>query len=295
MTAPRGPAKNQPAAVHPTTPTPATGGHRPIIALLTDFGTEGWYVAVMKGVIKGICPQADIVDISHNVSPQGIIEGALMLGAAAPWFPPGTIFVAVVDPGVGTRREAILVHAGDHWFLGPNNGLLGYLAQRHPNHRCRLLANPRYHLSDPGSTFHGRDIFAPAAAHLAAGADPDDVAPEPAKCFGLVASTAWYDRGTIGGDIIYFDHFGNAVTNIPRELFAAHFAGMEDTVHVHVGDRVFTGICRTFGDVKPGEPLAYFGSMGNLEIGVSHCHARDLLGLHLLDKVMVRKRATGGR
>lgn len=291
MTPARGPSDKHGAAQASAPAAPAA--RPPVIALLTDFGTEGWYVAVMKGVIKGICPQADIVDISHNVSPQGIIEGALMLGASAPWFPPETIFVAVVDPGVGTRREAILLRAADRWFLGPNNGLLGYVAQRHPDHRCRLLSNPRYHLPDPGSTFHGRDIFAPAAAHLAAGADPDDVAPAPANCFGLVASTAWYDRGTIGGDVIYFDHFGNAVTNIPRELFASHFAGMEDTVHVHVGDRVFTGICRTFGDVKPGEPVAYFGSMGNLEIGVSHCNARDLLGLHLLDKVMVRKPAAG--
>ncbi len=271
--------------------TPALQQRRPLIALLTDFGTEGWYVGVMKGVIKGICPDADIVDISHDVVPQGVIEGALMLSAAYAWFPPETIFLAVVDPGVGSARDPVLLRAHGRWFIGPNNGLLGYVAQRDPDARCRILCEKKFHLPHGSSTFHGRDVFAPAAAHLAAGVDPDALAPRSVDCFGLAASTAWYDRGAVGGDIIYFDHFGNAVTNIPEELFRKHFPGPDthDSINVHVADRVFTGLQRTYNDVKPGEALAYFGSMGNLEIAVNHCNAREILGLRLLDKVLLRK------
>jgi hypothetical protein len=268
---------------------------RPLIALLTDFGAEGWYVGVMKGVIKGICPEADIVDISHQVTPHSVIEGALMLSASYRHFPPGTVFVAVVDPGVGTRREPIVLRAAGRWFVAPNNGILGYVAQGEKVAECRRLSNPRYFLPAVSSTFHGRDIFAPAAAHIAAGADLADLAPERARCFSLAAAEAAYDHGLIEGNAVYFDHFGNAITNIPRELFEAHFGGTRRKAPVEVlfGRWAIPGIVSTYGDVRPGEVLAYWGSLGMLEIGVNHGSARDALGIRLLDRVTVKR--TGPR
>jgi S-adenosyl-L-methionine hydrolase (adenosine-forming) len=280
------PKQSAPAAVNPA---------RPLLALLTDFGTDGWYVGVMKGVIKGICPGADIVDISHGVAPHSVIEGAMMLWASYRNFPEGTVFVAVVDPGVGTRREPIVLRAAGRWFVAPNNGILGYVTQNEKVSDCRHLCNPRYFLPEAGSTFDGRDIFAPAAAHLAAGVPVADLAPERTRCFSLASTEAAYDHGVIVGNAVYFDHFGNAITNIPRTLFEPHFAAArrKTPVEVVVGRWAVPGIATTYADVRPGEVLAYWGSLGMLEIGVNHGSARDALGIRLLDKVTVRR--TGPR
>ncbi len=267
---------------------------RPLVALLTDFGPASWYQGVMRGVIKGICPGADVVDVTHGISRQSVAEGALALLAAYPRFPAGTIFVAVVDPGVGTRRGAALARAAGRFFIGPNNGILGLVAQREPEMECRALTNAAYFLPDISGTFHGRDVFAPAAAHLAAGVPVSRLAPRRTPCVGLPSSEAWHDRGSLLGDIICFDPFGNAITNIPRELFSRHFRPGEPLL-VHVGGRVINGIVRTYGDVEPGEPLAYWGSLDFLEIAVCRGNARDAMDLCLMEKVRVHRAGPGGR
>src|SRR6266853_2277788 len=142
---------------------------RPVIALLTDFGTGDGDVGVMKGVIAGITPDAHIIDITHDVAPQNIASGAWILASAYRYFPNNTAFVCVVDPGVGSNRGAIAVHAGDWFFVGPDNGLFSYILSEQAGHAVHLLSNPAYHLSYVSSTFHGRDIFAPVGAYLARG------------------------------------------------------------------------------------------------------------------------------
>ncbi|MGC8840564.1 MAG: SAM hydrolase/SAM-dependent halogenase family protein [Candidatus Sumerlaeaceae bacterium] len=274
---------------------------RPVVALLTDFGWEGWYVGAMKGVILSICPQAHIVDLTHGVSPHSIAEGALLLNATQRCFPTGTIFVAVVDPGVGTVREPIVAQADGRIFVAPNNGLLGLVLEGAKEWDCRLISNKKYFLAQVSSTFHGRDIFAPVAAHIAAGVPIENIAPQKTECFRLAAATASYDCGYIEGNIIYFDRFGNAVTNITRELFEKNFPTKttgkkgkksrpaEPAIRITVNNYELTRICKTFGDVKPGEPVAYWGSMGTLEIGINLGNAHIAMGLRLLDKVTIKK------
>jgi S-adenosyl-L-methionine hydrolase (adenosine-forming) len=289
----------------------ADGCTRPLIALLTDFGTDDWYVGTIKGVIKGICPGADIVDISHAVAAQSVIEASFMLSAACGYYPPETIFVVVVDPGVGTSREPIVARGDTQWFIAPNNGILGAVMQHSKRWECRKLSNPKYHLPAPGDTFHARDVFAPAAAHLAAGVPWTELAPDPAECFGLASSAPSYDRGIIEGNIIYFDHFGNALSNIPRALYDKNMmlreAGAKGTtgrkkgarktaevqfvpaIAIYVGNYVLPTISKTYADAKIGEALAYWGSTGLLEIGVNHGSARQKLTLKLLDKVTIKR------
>src|SRR5262249_38210989 len=141
----------------------------PVVALLTDFGTADGYVGVMKGVLLGIAPRAQVVDLSHDVPPQQIATGAWILHTAWRYFPPDSIFVCVVDPGVGGARRPVALRAGDRLFVGPDNGLFSYILASEPPESAVILDNPRFHLTAPSATFHGRDIFAPAAGHLAAG------------------------------------------------------------------------------------------------------------------------------
>lgn len=295
-----------------TTKTGARGARasRPIVALLTDFGTEGWYVGVMKGVIKKVCPAADIIDISHQVAPHSIVEAGIMLAASYRYFPDNTIFVAVIDPGVGTAREPVVVKTNRQYFIAPNNGLLSVVVQQTQRFDCRKLSNAEYFLPSPSNTFHGRDIFAPAAGHLAAGVPLASIAPKKTELFGLATTTASYDAGIIEGNIIYFDHFGNAMTNISHDLYMDCFrtrgvagkppaAGRQAKVAmpqrrgrtpiaVHVGNWVLPGISDTYASVNIGDAVAYWGSTGMLEIGINHGNARARLKLKLLDKISIR-------
>lgn len=267
----------------------------PVIALLTDFGQEGWYVGVMKGVIASICPEANVIDICHAVAPQAVTEGAIMLSAAYKFFPPGTVFVAVVDPGVGTAREPVILKGGGYYFIAPNNGVLSVVAQQLPGKQCHRLTNTDYMLPDQSATFHGRDLFAPAAAHLAAGVEWTLLAPHKTNLFNLAISTASFDSGIVEGNIVFFDHFGNALTNISRELHEEAFGqaveseALTPPLAVHIDDWVIPRIGTTYADVPIGEAIAYWGSTGNLEIGINHGNARTQLHLKLLDKVSIRQ------
>lgn len=294
-------AKSQKKATRSKTDAQGVRSHQhPLIALLTDFGWDGWYVAAMKGVMKTICPECEILDLTHGISPHAVAEAALILNTSQRYFPQGTIFVSVVDPGVGTTREPIIASADGKFFIAPNNGLLGLVMQSAKKFECRLISNCKYFLPEVSSTFHGRDIFAPVAAHLACGVDWKTIAPQKTECFRLAQVAASYDRGFIEGNIIYFDRFGNAVTNISRELFDESFCSSkkpkgrkatpsEPAVAIYVGKYTLPRIHKTFADVKPGEPVAYWGSMGTLEIGINLGNARSLMELRPLDKVTIKK------
>jgi S-adenosylmethionine hydrolase len=254
---------------------------RPVITLTTDFGYADGYVGAMKGVILRICPEAELVDIAHDIPAQAVSQAAYVLSTAAPYFPAGCIHLVVVDPGVGSQRRPIAVQAERAAYIAPDNGVLSLVLRQDPPRWAVHLTNPSYHLSPTSPTFHGRDVFAPVAAYLAAGADLDEVG-EPFAPPGLAIlptsepvqqpDSSWY------GEIVHIDRFGNLITNlrIPDSFAQAPAHGAHLTFVV--GSATIQGLSRTFADVDPGEPVVYAGSSGYLEIGLRNGSAAASLG-----------------
>jgi len=248
------------------------------IALLTDFGYRDHYAGVMKGVIAAIAPAAAIIDITHGIPPQDIVAGALALRHSCRFFPPRTIFVAVVDPGVGTARLplAIETRTGAR-FVGPDNGLLWPAVDAAGITRIVELLSPRYRLPYVSATFHGRDIFAPAAAWLARGVALTRLGP-PVKKITQLSLESGIKEGAqiVAGTVIYVDSFGNLVTNLDRarvDRFVARFHGCR--LSVRIRRRAPIEMRSAYGDAPPGAPLATFGSFDLLEIAVRDGSAAD--------------------
>ncbi|HDQ46355.1 MAG TPA: hypothetical protein ENN17_12800, partial [bacterium] len=253
-----------------------------IITLLTDFGLSDAYAGVMKGVILNICPDAGVVDLTHGIPPQDREQAAFVLKSAYAYFPEGTIHVAVVDPGVGTGRAALVVRTRDFLFVAPDDGVLKYVFEAHPEARVFRADRPEFLLPDPSATFHGRDIFAPLAGHLALGIHPEALGdPFPDFERGRILRPV-IRAGEIRGAILYFDRFGNAVTNLDRLLLEG-----VSVRAIHAGGLTLGGVLRTYADVPAGEPVAYIGSAGTLEIGVNMGDARARYGLKAGDGVVV--------
>ena len=248
-----------------------------LITLTTDFGTADPFVGLMKGVILGIAPQASIVDLSHEVPPQDIAAGALVLDTVIGHFPRGTIHVGVVDPSVGGGRIPIAIETDDAIFVGPDNGLFTAVLARQPPHQAVALTNRHYHHHPVSQTFHGRDIFAPVAAHLANGValSAFGAAVVPTR---IPLSEPWSVGEALELHVLRIDRFGNLITDLTAERFAEWLgAGSPVQVAVQVGDRRIKSLSRTFTDVESSLPLAYFGSTGRLEIAVRDGHAAELL------------------
>lgn len=245
-----------------------------LITLLTDFGPQGIYVGVMKGVIQSICPAAQIIDLTHEVTPQAIHEGAFLLDAAYRHFPAGTIHVAVIDPGVGTARRAIALKIPQvGTFIGPDNGLFTALLLDHPAAQARAITNPDFTIMQLGrtisATFHGRDLFAPAAARLAAGARFADIGPQLdnnalVRLPRFRATTS--EEGTIQGEIVHIDHFGNLISNISRAQCADSLDANLATARVEVAQHSCQGIAFTYGAAPSNKVIALFGSSDFLEV-----------------------------
>lgn len=236
-----------------------------IITLLTDFGTRDAYVGIMKGVILGICPDVTLVDLAHDIPPQDIMAGAFQLSTAVGYFPPGTIHVAVVDPGVGPNRRAIAVKTADNILIAPDNGLLTLALRRTPAQGCYCLDRSRFKLADSSATFHGRDVFAPIAAQLAAGKTLRNVGAPISHIDTLaMAVTEARDDGGVEGLVMHVDHFGNAITNIE----ASQICALQCPVEVKVAGVTLTRLSETYSDVGRGETLALIGSHGYMEIAV---------------------------
>ncbi|MCI0704578.1 MAG: SAM-dependent chlorinase/fluorinase [Planctomycetia bacterium] len=236
----------------------------PIITLTSDFGRASPYVAVMKGVILSINPAACIVDLTHDIRPQDIRHASYILGTAAPYFPPLTIHVCVVDPGVGSERAAICARADPHYFIGPDNGVFTNVFREHmPPNWIRRLTEPSFWRKNPPSdTFHGRDIFAPVAAHLSRGADSARLGPELMEPVLLPMHSAITFGNRWQGEIQFVDDFGNLITNIPA-------SGVTSLpVKVSVGGRSLGVVrwVRTYSEAKAGELVSLFSSDGFFEI-----------------------------
>jgi hypothetical protein len=249
------------------------------ITLLTDFGLSDAYVGVMKGVISRINPRATVIDLCHQVIPQNIREAAFLLGASYSFFPPGAVHVAVVDPTVGGKRRALCVAAGNFIFVGPDNGVLSLACSRAGIKEIRSLRNEAYFLENVSRTFHGRDIFAPVAAHVSSGVPLAKLGPKLRSMKQLELSAPKVGPGRrICGMVIHTDRFGNLITNIDDGTFARVFDPVERRkLTVQIAGVTIRGVSETYADVLPGMAAALFGSYNLLEIAVREGSAADEL------------------
>src|SRR4051794_33562873 len=250
---------------------------RPVIALLSDFGTRDHYAGTMKGVMIGICPDVTFVDITHDITPHDVMEGALQLAASCRYFPAGTIFLSVVDPGVGSSRRGIAVEAGDYRFVAPDNGVLTAALRDVPPKRIVELTERRYARPTVSRTFEGRDRFAPAAAWLAKGIQLSALGRTVTDYHRLDIPTAEASDGRVRGVVMLVDRFGNLVTNIDRHMFET--VARNQPVSVTVGGHVVAGVVATYADIRPGEVCALFGSTDHLECAVNGGSAAALLAV----------------
>ncbi len=257
-----------------------------IVTLLTDFGTADYFVAAMKGVVLGRAPAARLVDVTHEVPPQDVAAAAFTLLAVYRDFPPGTVHLVVVDPGVGSARRAIVASAAGQRFVGPDNGVLGYVLDREPGARVWHLDDPRRFRHPTSATFHGRDVFAPVAAALAMGAEPGSLGSEVRDPVRLASIAVRRDPdGTVHGAVLHVDRFGNCVTTLaPGDLPA----GQGEALRLSVGGREVRRLRAHYAGAEPGEPFAIRGSAGFLEVSVDGASAAERLGVRRGDPVVLR-------
>jgi len=260
---------------------------RPIIAFLTDFGLRDHYAASMKGAALAVAPDAALVDITHDIAPHDVRAASETLAAAYRDFPAGTVFVAVVDPGVGSPRRAIAAHAGGYWFVAPDNGILsGVFARTPPERIVELSRVGEFANADMSRTFEGRDRFAPAAARLATGVAVErlgrDVPPDDIE--RLILPAPHVAAGDIGGEIVRVDRFGNLITNIERRVFEALRSARP--MQVRVGEAVVP-LVGTYADVPDGQLCAVFGSTNHLELAANRGSAAARLGLGTGARVVI--------
>jgi len=264
-----------------------------LVTLLTDFGTQDPYVAAMKGTILSIYPGAQIVDLCHEVPAHNILAAAFILAECAPTFPADTLHVVVVDPGVGTRRTILFGQFGAHQYLFPDNGIITFIAQRHPLRALVTVRNVDFvPPQDVSATFHGRDLFAPVAAHLLKGLDFHRLGPQPQSYKLIEIPQPRMHEGALLGEVIYIDRFGNLVTNIPADTVRTHWPSL-DRLRVSCTGRDVGAVQGTYGLAKEGELLALFNSMGLLEVAVNQGRACDELNARLGTEVRVVGPAAG--
>jgi S-adenosylmethionine hydrolase len=272
------------------------------IVLLTDFGSRDWFVGTLKGVIASLAPSARVIDLCHDIPPGDVRAGAFSLAAAYRHFPPGSVFAAVIDPGVGGPRRSLAAAAEGRFFVGPDNGVLAYAlgggfrgasaepagearaGRPGPKPRVRVLENPGYRLPEVSATFHGRDIFAPAAAHLALGKPLASFGRKAEGFTGLPFPAPRPVPGGVAGEIVHLDRFGNAITSLaPRDLEGIKPEGGK-TFSLRARGRVFP-LAAFYAAAGAGKPVAVAGSTGFLELAVNGGNAGEKFGLRRGDSV----------
>ena len=273
---------------------------RPVITLTTDFGLDDPFVGIMKGVILNIVPDAQIVDITHNIEPQNITQAALILNATYPWFPRKTVHVVVVDPGVGSVlkakgktkktagpiiRRAMVVQSKFQTFIGPDNGVLTLGIQ--PDSRVYEITNKKYFLKNVSNTFHGRDVFAPCAGWIASGIAHAKMGPRVLKPVHLDFPQPLLKETSLHGEIIHIDHFGNLTTNISAELIHETFPPSA-TINVQIGKHRIEGLVTGYYQMKGGQPGAIINSWNQLEIFYREDNARKKLKARVGQSVILK-------
>ena len=255
-----------------------------IITLTTDFGLRDPYVAEMKAVILGISPNTKIVDIAHQIEKFNIGMGAYTLAAASPYFPKGTVHVAVVDPGVGTERKAVLIQTKNAYYIGPNNGVLTLAAKSQGIRHIYRIENPKFMLQEVSNTFHGRDVFAPAAAHLANGISPSEFGPEICGIVTPRFARITKRKNRLTGEVIHIDGFGNIITNLKEKELES--MDVKKTVNLKLkSTELKLKLCKAYAEVNTRQPLAIIGSHNFLEISINQGNAAENFQTKVGDKV----------
>jgi S-adenosylmethionine hydrolase len=262
---------------------------RPIIALLTDFGTRDHYAGTMKGVALGICPDATLVDITHDVPAHDVLTGALELAASYKYFPSGTIFLVVVDPGVGSTRRGIAAEAGDYKFVAPDNGVLTAVGDEHSLKRVVELSERRYARPTVSRTFEGRDRFAPAAAWLAKGIELPALGRPAGAIQRLEIPQPTVTDDGIDGQVLRIDRFGNLITNIDRKTFDR--IASNGALDIRIGAHAIPRLVATYADAGAGELCALFGSTDHLEVAANGGSAARALDVDRGVTVRISRRA----
>jgi S-adenosyl-L-methionine hydrolase (adenosine-forming) len=257
-----------------------------IITLTTDYGTNDHLVGAMKGAILRINPDIQIIDICHHVLACDILDGALTIGMAAKYFPPKTIHVVVVDPGVGTARRPIMVSGDQHFFVAPDNGVLSMIYDTQESFSVRHITSDHYFLRPMSNTFHGRDVFAPVAAWLAKNLQPASFGEEISDPVRFTLPKPRTGEGKVKGVVLKVDNFGNLVTNIPPELIPQAFIP-DGKFRITVAGKEVPKVMLTYGEGGPGEPFGVLGSAGLLEISVNRGSAARVLGANRGAEVVV--------
>jgi len=247
-----------------------------IITLTTDFGLQDHYVSAMKAVMLGIAPDVRFVDVSHEIPAQDIMAGAWVVKNTAFLYPPGTVHLVVVDPGVGTSRHPIALKIRDQYFVGPDNGIFSLLFKEY-EYEAYKLNNSTYWAQGLSNTFHGRDVFAPVSAHLSTGVSLDEVGEPIDDLVTYHWAVPIADKDGLQGWVVHIDRFGNLITNISDKLIEDHLK--RKSVKIYVGNTMLDKVVSTFGDVEEGEPAAFIGSSGMLEIGINKGNAARMLSV----------------
>jgi hypothetical protein len=261
----------------------------PLVTLLTDFGDRDGFVGVMKGVMLSIAPEMKIVDLAHDIPPHDVQSAAFVIAQSYAFFPEGTLHVIVVDPGVGSERRILYVEAGEYAFLAPDNGVLRFVASRERIRRIISVENRKYFRPELSYTFHGRDIFAPVAAHLARGIPPEEL--------GTPATGVRFDPlpeprvagDSVIGEIVYIDRFGNLISNIDGTELQRLLTGYRRFV-LKIAGRTVDRISRSYFDSQPGELLAYIDSSGYLAFALNGENASEKMGISLGDRFEMERR-----
>jgi len=256
----------------------------PLVVLLSDFGTRDWYVAALKGVMLSRAPRARILDLTHEIPPQDVAAGSFTLAAAAPWFPPGTVFLAVVDPGVGTDRAVLAAQADGRSFVGPDNGLLWLSLEQARRRTVVRLTNRRYWLKAVSRTFQGRDIMAPVAAYLARGGLLHRLGPRH-RATPLAWPAAVRRGRTVMGTILHIDAFGNLITNLRVRRWCPASQARRCALQYR---RRTLPVVSSYAEGRPRQLVAVIGALGLVELAVRNGSAQRLLGARRGDAVMLR-------
>ena len=254
------------------------------ITLTSDFGAQDWFLGTVKAVLATLAPHVRVIDLNPGLPAGDIQAGAFSLASSYRFFPNGTLHLAIVDPGVGSDRAPIAIRTPDHWFLGPDNGILSLAAAQEVVLEVRRLENPKWALNEVSKTFHGRDIFAPAAAHLLNGLPFSKAGPRVADFQKLSLPQITENSQSVLGAVIYVDRYGNAITNIPNQLFIQDALAAD----VFVRSRRITRVHTCYQAVAPGKPVCVPGSGGYLEIAVNQGNASEKLKLSVGSPITVK-------
>lgn len=273
------------------------------IALMTDFGSQDIYVGVMKGVMRGIAPDALPIDLTHLIEPQNVRQAAFFLLNSYAYFPKGTVFLVIVDPGVGTSRRPIVVETDDYAFIAPDNGVLSYVLANLSDYNAYKLTNPAYRLPDVSTTFHGRDIFAPAAAHIAAGVPAAEFGDPLEDLVRLPLPELSLNNDEITGEVMTIDRFGNIITSIGTlkwsgtdrltinpafDVDAERIPVLAQEAQVSINGQQIMGVVPSYGEGMRGDLLMVVGSVGYLEISVNQGNAAERLDVSSGDRIVLQ-------